>query len=302
MNKLDRREILKGAASVMLLAGLEGCQALQPPPPPRLQLIPLRAAVDRITRVTVCTRPFRAAGPRVEGERIGDKWVVHNYGHGGSGWSLSWGSSSLAVQLALTDRARDMGVLGCGALGLTSALLLQRAGATVTIYAKDLPPNVRSSLATGVWSPDSRVCLQQNASPTFKQQWEKMARTSFQSYQSYLGLAGTPIEFIDNYFVSDSPAARREEGVLDTRPAFAELQRELIGDLIPSPQEFAPGSHSLGKRYLRRNSQMMFNISAYTRVLMDEFHANGGRIQVCEFHSVQELAALPQKTLINATG
>ena len=302
MNKLDRRDILKGAASVMLLAGLEGCQTLRPQPPPTLQLTPVRAGVDRITRVTVCTRPFRAAGPRIEGERIGEKWVVHNYGHGGSGWSLSWGSSSLAVQLALGSGIRDTGVLGCGALGLTSALLLQRAGVAVTIYAKELPPNVRSSLATGVWSPDSRICLQQNASPAFKQQWEKMARTSYQNYQSYLGLAGTPVEFIDNYFVSDAPATRREEGPADPRPAFADLQRELVADLIPKPQEFTPGSHSLGNRFLRRNSQMMFNISAYTRILMDEFHANGGRIQVCEFHSVQDLAALPQKTLINATG
>ena len=88
-------------------------------------------------------------------------------------------------------------------MGLTSALLLQRAGARVTIYAKELPPNVRSSLASGVWTPDSRICLEENATPAFKQQWQQMARTSFQTYQNFLGLPGTPVEFIDNYFVSD---------------------------------------------------------------------------------------------------
>ena len=31
-------------------------------------------------------------------------------------------------------------VIGCGALGLTSAILLQQAGARVTIYAKERPP------------------------------------------------------------------------------------------------------------------------------------------------------------------
>jgi hypothetical protein len=38
----------------------------------------------------------------------------------------------------------------------------------VTIYAKDLPPSVRSSLATGLYTPDSRICLQEHATPAFK--------------------------------------------------------------------------------------------------------------------------------------
>src|SRR5690242_10513897 len=104
------------------------------------QVPPIRARLDRITSITVCTRPFRAQGPRLDVERIGNKTVVHNYGHGGSGWSLSWGSSSIAVAKALGTGEREVAVIGCGALGLTSALLLQRVGARVTIYAKDLPP------------------------------------------------------------------------------------------------------------------------------------------------------------------
>ena len=82
----------------------------------RLRLPPLRAATDRITRITVCTRPFRAQGPRLDVEQIGDKTIVHNYGHGGSGWSLSWGSSTIAVQKAMATGVRDIAVIGCGAL------------------------------------------------------------------------------------------------------------------------------------------------------------------------------------------
>ena len=125
------------------------------------KLYPIRAHVDRIFRVTVCLRPFRAAGPRLEVERVGDKTVVHNYGHGGSGWSLSWGSSSIAVEKAMAAGEREVAVIGCGALGLTSAILLQRAGAKVTIYAKERPPEVRSARATGSWTPDSRIALDQ---------------------------------------------------------------------------------------------------------------------------------------------
>jgi hypothetical protein len=272
-------------------------------PPNRLQLPQLHAATDRVTRITVCTRPFRAQGPRLDVEQIGSKTIVHNYGHGGSGWSLSWGSSSIAVQKAMAIGARDVAVIGCGALGLTSALLLQRAGADVTIYAKDLPPNVRSSFATGIWSPDSRICLEEHATPSFKRVWESMARESFRAYQSLLGLPGNPVEFIDIYKVQDAADRNRHANPpADDRPPFAELQSRLIADLIPHEEEFAPGSHQFGARYLRRDTPMMFNLMVYARMLMSDFIANRGKIEIAEFHTPADLASLRQTTVINATG
>jgi hypothetical protein len=304
---IGRRQLLTGTGAAVLLGGLQGCatsfgnkeRALKAP---ALQFVPVRASTDRITRITVCTRPFRAQGPRLDTEQIGSKLVVHNYGHGGSGWSLSWGSSGVAVRKAMASGERDIAVIGCGALGLTSALLLQRAGAKVTIYAKDLPPNVRSSLASGLWTPDSRICLEENATPAFKQLWEQMARSSYQTYQNFLGLSGTPVEFIDNYFVSDEPAALRRRGVADGRPRFADLQRELLPDLLTQGADFAPGSHSLGSRYLRRSSLMMFNLASYQRLLLGDFGANDGKIEIAEFHTPDDFGKLREKTLINATG
>jgi glycine/D-amino acid oxidase-like deaminating enzyme len=304
-----RRRLLAGAGAALLAAAVDGCSVAglraggRTAPARTLTLAPLRASTDRITQITVCTRPFRAQGPRLDVEQIGQKIIVHNYGHGGSGWSLSWGSSSIAVQKAMAAGAQEIAVIGCGALGLTSGLLAQRAGARVTIYAKELPPNVRSSLASGLWTPDSRICLEEHATPEFKQLWAGMARKSFQTYQSLLGLPGNPVEFIDNYFVTDQPNGIRRGGSADDpRPKFAELQRELIDDLIPRSQEFAPGSHSLGPHYLRRNTLMMFNISAYARLLMADFVSAGGRIEIAEFHTPADLAKLHEKVLINATG
>jgi hypothetical protein len=313
--QLGRRQLLAGAGAVLLTAAIDGCTVTgssanrgspttRPPPPARLpEPVPLRAGTDRITQITVCTRPFRAQGPRLDVEPLGRKTIVHNYGHGGSGWSLSWGSSGVAVQKAMATGEREIGVIGCGALGLTSALLLQRAGARVTIYAKDLPPNVRSSLASGLWTPDSRICLEDNATPAFKALWADMARQSFRTYQSLLGLPGNPVEFIDQYFVSDDPIGpRRGAASGDTRPRFAELQHELIPDLVPRHDDFGPGAHSYGERYVRRNSLMMFNISAYARLLMSDFAAYGGKIEIAEFHAPDDFAKLREKTLINATG
>jgi hypothetical protein len=307
--RLGRRRLLAGAGAALAVAAMDGCSVgglgtrRQSGPNARLQLAPLHAGTDRITQITVCTRPFRAQGPRLDVEQVGQKVIVHNYGHGGSGWSLSWGSSAIAVQMAMATGERDIAVIGCGALGLTSGLLLQRAGARVTIYAKELPPNVRSSLATGLWTPDSRICFEEHATPAFKQLWENMARRSFQTYQSLLGLPGNPVEFIDHYFASDDPPGLPQRPTpADSRPQFAELHHELIADLIPRSEDFGPGSHPLTVRYLRRNTMMMFNISAYARMLMSDFVAFGGRIEIAEFHTPDDFAKLRERTLINATG
>jgi glycine/D-amino acid oxidase-like deaminating enzyme len=76
----------------------------------------------------------------------------------------------------------------------------------------------------------------------------------------------------------------------------------LTRDLIPQGTDFPPGSHSLGHRFLRRNSQLMFNLTAYTRTLLADFTANGGKIEVAEFRAPGEFERLKEKTLINATG
>ena len=42
-------------------------------------------------------RPYRKGGIRLESEHIGNKYIIHNYGHGGGGFSLSYGSGYIAA-------------------------------------------------------------------------------------------------------------------------------------------------------------------------------------------------------------
>jgi len=305
---MNRRDFLGGVA----VMGLSGCAPkgrVTATAPASLapydvvpKLMPIRAHADRIFRVTVCLRPFRAAGPRLDVERVGDKLVVHNYGHGGSGWSLSWGSSSIAVEKAMAVGERDVAVIGCGALGLTSAILLQSAGAKVTIYAKDRSPEVRSARATGSWTPDSRIALTNAVAPDFPALWEKMCRSSFHMYESYLGMAGNPVEWMDHYALSDGgPAEGRGNRGRDDGLRFAHYQ-DRVADLTPRSVDLPAGSHPFPTRYARRNSSLTFNIAGYSRQLLNDFLVEGGRIEHVEFQTPAELSRLPQKVVINATG
>jgi glycine/D-amino acid oxidase-like deaminating enzyme len=300
---MNRRDFLGGVA----LASLTGCArqakiAAVPSTEVLPKLMPIRAQVDRIFRVTVCLRPFRAAGPRLDVERVGDKTVVHNYGHGGSGWSLSWGSSSIAVEKAMSAGEKDLAVIGCGALGLTSAILLQRAGAKVTIYAKERPPDVRSARATGSWTPDSRIALTNAVAPDFPALWEKMCRTSFHTYESYLGMAGNPVEWTDRYSLSDLSSAERHANPPRKDPLEFARYQDRVADITPRSHELPAGSHPFPTRYAYRNSSLTFNIAGYSRQLVNDFLVEGGKIEHVEFHTPNEISQLSQKVVINASG
>jgi D-amino-acid oxidase len=97
-------------------------------------------SADREIRTTVCLRPFRAPGFRLAAEKLDDKLCVHNYGHGGAGITLSWGTAQLATEEVRKSGQKQVAVQGCGVVGLATARLLQQTGKEVTIYAKALPP------------------------------------------------------------------------------------------------------------------------------------------------------------------
>lgn len=52
----------------------------------------IEACADaRIKTVEVGIRPIRDAGVRLEAQTVDGRTIVHNYGHGGAGFTLSWG-------------------------------------------------------------------------------------------------------------------------------------------------------------------------------------------------------------------
>ncbi len=80
-----RRHVLAGVGGLGV-AGLAGCATTSPAAPaparpgfqPRV-LAPLRMDMSRLTHMTVCLRPFRAAGPRLDVETVlagGGGWLT----------------------------------------------------------------------------------------------------------------------------------------------------------------------------------------------------------------------------------
>src|SRR5205085_5303388 len=153
---------------------------------PQTALKRVNVSPNRVIRTVVGLRPFRPTGFVVKSERVDSKTIVHNYGQGGGGISLSWGTSTLAVDLALQTKETSFAVLGCGVMGLSTARLLQRKGYDVTIYAKDLPPDTTSNIAAAQWSPVS-VYEHGKESDAFMEQFNKASKISNRIFQTYVG-------------------------------------------------------------------------------------------------------------------
>ena len=95
-------------------------------------------------------------------EQIGSKLVAHNYGHGGSGWTLAPGSAKHVVDLAeASEKGKSMiksspiVVIGGGVMGLFTAYELMSRGYTnITIMAESFE-KLTSHNAGGLLAPVS---------------------------------------------------------------------------------------------------------------------------------------------------
>lgn len=266
---------------------------------------PVKVSRDRIIREVVGLRPYRDAGFVVDAERLGEKLLIHNYGHGGAGITLSWGTASLAVALArdfvgaraarsqrgLRSAQRRFAVLGCGVIGLSTARLLQRSfqdgPGTVTIYARDLPPDTTSNIAGGFWSPTS-LYDPQAVSAKFLEQFRRACRIANRAFQLLVG-PEYGVRWIDTFELYRNEAS---------------AARELTGgnDLYPGQKIHRDAGRYFGAPYVRQYSTMLIEPHTYLNALLRDFYLAGGKLVVKEFRSRAEIMRLGEPVIFNCTG
>ncbi|HUB79896.1 MAG TPA: FAD-dependent oxidoreductase [Bryobacteraceae bacterium] len=284
---LSRRSFLRGSTPALGAIAL-GKRALAAKPRlPRVSVSP-----DRVIRTIAGLRPFRPAGFCVRAEKLAGKLIIHNYGHGGAGITLSWGTGLLAVREAAGVETRDCAVLGCGVNGLTTARLLQQRGYNPVIYSKEMPPSVTSNVAGGLWEP---VSLFDHASvtPAFRAQFAEAARLSFQRYQSLAG---------DYYGVRWLPLYTLAQDAAAIAPPAPDSPNGPVESLYPESHDLGGHQHPFNVPFVHRRDSMLIEPAIYLNALIRDFELAGGRIVIREFGSPREVAALRETLIFNCTG
>ena len=281
---VDRRTFA-ATGSAALLAGCAtlpaGRTAVQSNCSP---LPPVKVDPSRLIRTIAGLRPYRASGFVVRAEPLGDKRLVHNYGHGGAGITLSWGSSRLATLLGLQGHSGPVAVIGSGVMGLTTARLVQEAGFPVTVYTAAMLPDTTSNIAGGQFSPfghfrDSAV------TPQWRLQFRSAVDYSWRRFQIMVG-EDYGVRWLPTYnqTYSGQPGPRLTE-------TFPPVNRAL-----------SPAEHPFPLGNLVRYDTMYVETGRFLRQLLRDIHTAGGRTEVRRFNTPADIAALPEQLVFNCTG
>src|SRR5437762_5336445 len=246
---MNRRTFLTASGMAAIGVGLGGCAIRREParhPRQRIALAPVDASWNRIIRTTVGLRPHRDAGFVLKADKLDDRLLIHNYGHGGAGMSLSWGTGLMAAELATEHEERRAAVIGCGAVGLTSARQLQRRGFDVTIYALAVPPNVTSNMSLAGFTPASGLVETDRRTPEWDAQYRRAADISYRQLQLLAG-PHFGVSWLDNYALTDEPPSPQPPN--PSRP-------NLNDGLTVGGEVFGPGEHPFSTKYAIRSPQI----------------------------------------------
>jgi D-amino-acid oxidase len=224
-------------------------------------------------------RPYREQTYRLETENVGNKFVVHNYGHGGAGITLSWGCAHEVVDIVRTRglAANDsIAVLGAGVMGLTAASLLLALNLKLTIYAKELPPNTTSHVAGGQWAPS----MVNHRDPI---QFTRILRRAFSEHKSRGAAYGV---------------WPRENYTLEHASNFESCPP----DLIPRPTSFAhlPFAHLTSRGF--GYATLLVEPPIFLAKMQADLHAANVQLVPYEIGNLGQVSNLSESIVVNCTG
>lgn len=244
----------------------------------------MRVDEARVIRTVAGLRPYRSSGFVVRRDALGDKALVHNYGHGGAGITLSWGSSKLAADLGLQGHSGPVAVIGSGVMGLTTARLVQEAGFPARIYTAALPPNTTSAVAGGQVSPFGHYS-EDAVTPGWMAQFQSAMAYSWKRFQTLVG---------DHYGIR-------------WLPTYEETRREAIPDdwmnpYYPNARLLRRDEHPFPAARVMTFDTMYVETPRFMAWLTEEVLKSGATIRMRRFETLADVAALPETLVFNCTG
>jgi len=275
---LDRRTFAAGSAALLSGCATTSGRRFSDCTP----LAPVIADESRIIRTMAGLRPYRRQGFVVRQEALGEKRLVHNYGHGGGGITLSWGTSKLATELGLQGHSGSVAVIGSGVVGLSTARLVQEAGFAVTIYAASLPPDTTSNVAGGQFHPFA-VFHEGDVTPDFMTQFTRALDYSWRRYQIMVG---------DDYGIRWLP----------TYVEAGSAEDKVIANFPPINRMLSRSEHPFPLDTVRRYDTMYVETGRYLRQMTRDVQIAGGKIEVRKFATPADIGALPESLVFNCTG
>jgi D-amino-acid oxidase len=277
-----RRDLIRNATLAGTGLLLPGCATTGRVPLQRsVCLAKVEVAKSRVIRTLAGLRPYRASGFVVRAEALGDKKLIHNYGHGGAGITLSWGTSKLAAELGLQGHQGPAAVIGAGVMGLSTARLVQEAGFPVTLYAAALPPETTSNIAGGQWHPFGHY-RHDSVTPEWREQFRAAADYSWRRFQLLVG---------DDYGVRWL-----------TTYSGGEPEAPLLPTFPPAMRALAPGEHPFPVDSLYRFDTLYVETGRYLRQMIRDVELAGGRFAIRRFAAPADIASLPERLVFNCTG
>jgi glycine/D-amino acid oxidase-like deaminating enzyme len=280
----DRRSFVRAGAIGFGALALPGCVTPRGSTPAIRQacLPPVKVDPSRIIRTVAGLRPYRDSGFVVRAEPLGDKRLVHNYGHGGAGITLSWGSSKLAADLGLAGHSGPVAVIGAGVMGLSTARLVQEAGFPVTVYARALPPHTTSNIAGGQISPFGHY-RKGAVSDEWMRQFLAAMDYSWRRFQIMVG---------DDYGIRWLP----------TYEESGSASPSALDAYYPNSRMLASTDHPFPEESIVSFDTMYVETGRYLRQMIRDVQVAGGKIEVRKFASPADLATLHEALIFNCTG
>ena len=166
-------------------------------------------------------------------------------------------------------------MIGCGVSGLTTGIALQRAGHSVRIWARALPPETTSNVAAAVWYP-------YKAYPA-----ERVMAWGAVAYREFLSLAGQ----------ADTGVIRSDVFDLRRGPAPDPEWKDTVDGFRHARADEMPAGFAVGFVF----TAPVIDTSIYLEYLVRTLRAEGGHIEQREVRDMAE-ALGESRVVVNCAG